>query len=140
VWQEALGLGLPKGTVRAQAGAPSAYGLGAVRATEAVLLGCGLSCSRAPSALVLPLLLTSALRLLLLSEALVLRGLVREESLSWQPLLQVLAASACPDVTAGNDSGSLVYGGRGVGEVLEPLSPRTIASTQALPNTLRDVP
>jgi hypothetical protein len=84
-----------------------------VRATEAVLLGCGLSCSRAPSALVPLLLLPAALRLLFSSEVLVLRGLVLEDSRSRQPLLQVLAASACPEVTAGNDSGSLLWGGRG---------------------------
>jgi hypothetical protein len=113
VWLEALGLGPPKGTVRAQAGAPSAYGLGAVCATVAVLLGCGLSCSRASSALVPLLLLPAALRLLFLSEALLLRGLVREESRSRQPLLQVLAAAACPEVTAGNDLAGLLHGGRG---------------------------
>jgi hypothetical protein len=68
--------------VRAQAAAPSAYGLGALRATTATLLmGCGLlSGSREPSALVLLLppllLLPAARRLPFLSEALMLQRLL----------------------------------------------------------------
>ena len=42
----------PKGTVRSQRAAPSAYGLGAALRAAVTALGCcGLSCSRAPSSL-----------------------------------------------------------------------------------------